>query len=68
MERLDFMNNKKSSYGGEPVWFLCEVSEEWYCAIHDKRVDKCSCPDIEDWPFDPRTGNPISPPERGIAL
>ena len=59
---------KKTPHRGEPVWFFCEVSSEWYCSIHDKRASRCRCPDIEDWPFDPRTGDPTRPPDRGMAL
>lgn len=59
---------KKSSHAGEAVWFMCERTKEWYCAIHDKEAKDCTCPQIEDWPFDPRTGDPIPPPERGMAL
>jgi hypothetical protein len=61
-------SKKNTTHAGEPVWFMCEVSDEWYCAIHDKRAKDCKCPDIEDWPFDPRTGGPIPPAERGKAL
>ena len=59
---------KNTTHAGEPVWFTCEVCEDWYCAIHDLHVAECDCPCIEDWPFDPRTGDPTSPPERGMAL
>ena len=59
---------KKTPHRGEPVWFICESCKEWYCSIHDEHVGDCNCPDIEDWPFDPRTGDPTSPPERGMAL
>ena len=61
-------SKKKTPHRGEPVWFTCEVCEDWYCSIHDEHVGECNCPDIEDWPFDPRTGDPIFPPERGMAL
>lgn len=61
-------SKKKTPHYGEPVWFRCEVTDEWYCAIHDVRARDCICPDIADWPFDPRTGEPIPPPERGMAL
>jgi hypothetical protein len=59
---------KNTTQAFEPVWFTCEVCEDWYCAIHDEHVGECICPDIEDWPYDPRTGDLIPPPERGTAL
>lgn len=59
---------KKTTQAVEPVWFICEACEDWYCSIHQEHAGECICPDIEDWAFDPRTGDPISPPERGMAL
>ena len=61
------MSQKKKN-PPEPVWFICESCEGWYCTIHDEHAGECLCPPIEEWPFDPRTGDPIEPPEHGLAL
>jgi hypothetical protein len=50
---------KNTTQAGEPVWFTCEACEDWYCAIHDEHVSECICPPIEEWEFDPRTGDPL---------
>lgn len=49
---------KNAKHDVEPIWFKCEVCEDWYCSIHDKHVAECDCPSVEEWSFDPRTGEP----------
>ncbi len=50
---------KNTTQAGEPVWFICEACEDWYCSLHDEHVSECICPPIEEWEFDPRTGDPL---------
>jgi len=51
------MKNKKNDL--KIKWILCESCEDWFCIIHNTHVYECDCLPIEDWIYDPRTGDKI---------